>query len=81
MKIIYGLVLLVIFIMILIIYFTNVIFLSGITMYLFNRSYYVSLPTGLLILILLSVAFGSVMVLFIQSFIKWKPKDLLDEEF
>ena len=81
MRFVYGIILFIVFILILVIYFTNVIFLSGTVMYLFNRSYHVFLPTGLLILIFLSIMFWAILVLLIQSFIKQKPKDIFDEDF
>ncbi len=81
MKFLYGFVLFVVFIMLLIIYFINLVYLSSTNMFLFGNSNYVSLPTWLIVIIFLSMIFWAVAVLFFQSFIKWKPKDIFEDDF
>jgi len=81
MKFVYGFILFVIFILLLIIYFINLVYLSSTNMFLFSKNSYVSLPVWLLVLIFLSMIFGAVAILMFQSFIKWRPKDIFDEDF
>ena len=81
MKFVYGFVLFVILIMLVIIYFTNVVYLSSTYMYLFNTNSTISTSVWLLIIMILSVMFWAVLVLFIKSFFKWKPKDIFEDDF
>ena len=81
MKFVYWLILFVIFIMLLVIYFINLIYLSSTPMFLFWRNSYVSLPMWLLIIIILASLFGAISVLFLQTLIRTKPKDIFDEDF
>ena len=81
MKFVYWLILFVIFIMLLIIYFINLLYLSGTSMFLFWKTSSISLPSGLLMIIFVSITFGVVSVLFFQSIVKSKPKDIFDEDF
>jgi H+/Cl- antiporter ClcA len=67
--------------MLLVIYFINLIYLSSTPMFLFWRNSYVSLPMWLLIIIILASLFGAISVLFLQTLIRTKPKDIFDEDF
>jgi len=81
MKFVYGFILVAVLFMLVVIYFTNVIYLSSTPMYLFSAKSSISTSIGLLIVMLLSIIFWSVLVLFIKSFFKSKPKDIFEDDF
>ena len=81
MKFIYGFILFVVFILLLVIYFTNLLYVSSTPMFLFSRNTNIPFSLGLLVIIFLSFLLGVITVLFIQSFVKWRPKDIFDEDF
>ena len=81
MKFVYGFILFVVFILLLVIYFTNLLYVSSTPMFLFSRNTNIPFSLGLLVIIFLSFLLGVITVLFIQSFVKWRPKDIFDEDF
>ncbi len=80
MKWIYGIGIFVLWIMLLIIYFINLVYLSSTRMFLFSTTSNVPLSLGLLIIVIISYFLGIFTILFIKTLIKSKPKDIFDED-
>jgi len=81
MKWIYWASLLVLSIVLLIIYFINLVYLSSTNMFLFSKNSFVPLSLGLLIIIFISFIMWALTVLFLKSLIKDRPKDIFDDDF
>ena len=81
MKWVYALSILILWILLLIIYFINLVYLSSTRMFLFSTSTYVPLSLGLLILIFVAYLLGAFTVLLIKSIVKSKPKDIFEDDF
>ena len=81
MKWVYGIGILILWIILLIIYFINLVYLSSTNMFLFSTKSYVPLSLGLLILIFISYLLWVLTVLLIKSIIGSKPKDIFEDDF
>jgi len=81
MKWIYWIAILVLSILLLIIYFINLVYLSSTSMFLFSSQSSVSLSFWLLIIIFISYLLWVLTVLLVKSIIKSKPKDIFEDDF
>lgn len=81
MKWLYGIALFLSWIILLIIYFINLVYLSSTRMFLFSTTTNIPLSLWLLVIILLSYLLWALTVLFFRSLIKSKPKDIFEDDF
>jgi len=75
LKFIYIAVIIVSVIFLMIIYFTNIIYLWSMQLFLWSQRSHISLAAGLALIILVSMILGASIVLLLKSLINQKPKD------
>jgi hypothetical protein len=81
MKWVYSIIIAICLIFLMIIYFSNVIWLGNMNMYLGSQSNRISVASGLGLIVLVSIILGASIVLLVKSLIKPRPKDFDEMDF
>jgi len=83
MKILYSIIIWICVLFLLMIYFTNIMWLSWQSMYLWSQSNRISIAAGLALIMLVSMILGASVVLLLKSLVHTRPKDFdeFDDDF
>lgn len=83
MKILYSIIIWICVLFLLMIYFTNIMWLSWQSMYLWSQSNRISIAAGLALIMLVSMILGASIVLLLKSLVHTRPKDFdeFDDDF
>ena len=75
LKALYIMTIIVCVVLLMILYFTNIIYLGNMQMFLWSQNNRISVAAWLALIILVSILLGASIVLYLKSLVNQKPKD------